>query len=231
MRISLPTLLPYLLLSLIVLAGSLAFGQSVFTCSSDDMGYHTCRVGPNDGIRMVRQRSDSACIAGQTYGMARDGVWVDRGCRADFEVFQNTGPNNGYYSREGTWNGRRDHDRDNDGDNHYHHHRDRDRDYNGAYNNSPYDNNGYYNGPYSNQGYVNSGQIQYLGRYHSGKSTCSSQPGQGQTFCQSGGPFRDAELLKENGANPCVRGRNWNVDPQNGLWIADGCSGEFKIEK
>jgi Zn-finger nucleic acid-binding protein len=210
-----------------VLMGSLAFAQNaMFTCSSDDMGYHTCRVGPNSGIQFVRQRSDSACVSGRTYGIARDGVWVDRGCRADFQVTQNGYYNNGQYSRQGAWRDR-DGDGDYDADDQYHeHHRHhRDRDY-GAYNN-PYNNS-----PYAQGGYVNSGQpIQYLGRYHGDKSTCSTQPGQGQTFCQTGGPFRDAYLTKENGQNPCIRGRNWNVDPNLGLWTADGCSGEFKIEK
>ena len=234
MRILNRSLLPCLVLGIMVLLGSVAFAQNVFTCSSNDMGYHTCRVGPNNGIQFVRQRSDSACVPGRTYGIARDGVWVDNGCRADFEVVQNGYYDNGRYSRQGTWN-----DRDNDGDaddqyRHDRHHRYRDYNgqYSGTYNTSPYYNGTYNNGPYNQGGYVSSGQpIQYLGKYDDGKSTCSSQPGQGQTFCQSGGPFRDAYLIKQNGQNPCIRGRNWDVDPNHGLWIADGCSGQFKIEK
>jgi hypothetical protein len=35
---------------------------------------------------LVRQRSGSPCIEGRTWGRDRSGVWVDRGCRADFEV-------------------------------------------------------------------------------------------------------------------------------------------------
>jgi Protein of unknown function (DUF3011) len=239
MRISPRSLLPQVVIAAVVLFGSLAFSQSVFTCSSDDMGLHTCRVGPNQGIQFLRQRSDSACVAGRTYGINRDGVWVNNGCRADFQVMQN-GYNNGQYSQQGAWNGHRDRDNDHDADDQYRHHHDRDYNdgqyntgtyNNGSYNNGQYNgNNPYYNGQY-NRGNVNSGQIQYLGRYDDGKSTCESQPGQGQTFCQSGGPFRDAYLVKQNGQNPCVRGRNWDVDPNHGLWIADGCSGQFKIEK
>jgi len=221
MRISSRSLLP--LLAAFVLMGASAFGQSVFTCSSDDMGQHACRVGPNQGIRFLRQRSQSACIEGQSYGIARDGVWVTNGCRADFQVLQNGNYNDGQYNRQGTWNDRREHDYDDDRQ--YpqarrHHHDDDDNV------------NGQYNGAYNRGGYVSSGQpIQYLGRYDDGKSTCSSQPGTGPIFCQSGGPFRDAYIVKQNGQNECVRGQNWDVGPNHGLWIADGCSGQWKIQK
>jgi hypothetical protein len=59
---------------------------STVTCSSDDMHRNYCRVGRNNGIRLVRQRSDARCELNRTYGFDRDRIWVDRGCRADFEV-------------------------------------------------------------------------------------------------------------------------------------------------
>jgi hypothetical protein len=92
----------------------LAWSQSVVTCSSDDMHLHTCNIGPNRGVRMVRQRSGSACIQGRTYGVRGEQIWVDRGCRADFEVL--AGGRGGYHDHDHD----RDHDRDRD-------HYDRDR--------------------------------------------------------------------------------------------------------
>jgi hypothetical protein len=47
-----------------------------------------CSVGPSRSIRLVRKRSDAACDMGRTYGFDRGGIWVDRGCRADFEVLK-----------------------------------------------------------------------------------------------------------------------------------------------
>jgi len=76
----------WIALLVVVMSAPLAFSQSVVTCSSDDMGYHTCAIGPNRGIRMVRQRSGSACVQGQTFGVRGESIWVNRGCRADFEV-------------------------------------------------------------------------------------------------------------------------------------------------
>ncbi|HET6219335.1 MAG TPA: DUF3011 domain-containing protein [Acidobacteriaceae bacterium] len=54
------------------------------TCASDDGKRHLCRVDTSRGVQMTNQRSGSPCIQGQTWGYSRSGIWVDRGCRADF---------------------------------------------------------------------------------------------------------------------------------------------------
>jgi hypothetical protein len=54
------------------------------TCASDDGKRHLCQVTTQYGVRMVNQRSGSPCIQNQTWGYNRNGIWVDRGCRADF---------------------------------------------------------------------------------------------------------------------------------------------------
>ena len=56
------------------------------TCSSDDMGRHTCEVDARGGAQLVRQISGSPCIFGRTWGYDSRGIWVDRGCRAEFQV-------------------------------------------------------------------------------------------------------------------------------------------------
>jgi hypothetical protein len=61
-------------------------GVQVVSCSSDDMRRNVCRVNTGGGVRLVRQRSDADCIYGRTWGYDRRSIWVDRGCRADFEV-------------------------------------------------------------------------------------------------------------------------------------------------
>ncbi len=58
-------------------------GRNV-TCASDDMKRHLCRVDTSRGVQMINQRSGSPCIQGQTWGYSQQGIWVDRGCRADF---------------------------------------------------------------------------------------------------------------------------------------------------
>ena len=39
------------------------------------------------GVQLIRTLSDSACVQGRTWGWDRSGVWVDRGCRAEFSVY------------------------------------------------------------------------------------------------------------------------------------------------
>jgi len=56
------------------------------SCSSDDMRWHTCQADTSSGVRLLRQRSDADCIYGSTWGYDDRGIWVDRGCRADFET-------------------------------------------------------------------------------------------------------------------------------------------------
>jgi hypothetical protein len=70
------------------------------TCASDDLRRHYCRIDTQGRVRLVNQRSGSACTQGQTWGYDNSGIWVDRGCRADFVVGRGgypPPPGNGYY--------------------------------------------------------------------------------------------------------------------------------------
>lgn len=59
--------------------------QTVY-CESGDMRRHWCSEGIGRRVTLLRQRSDVRCVEGRTWGVDRSGIWVDRGCRADFEV-------------------------------------------------------------------------------------------------------------------------------------------------
>jgi hypothetical protein len=58
----------------------------VIYCASDDMRQHSCPADTRRGVRLIRQRSDADCIFERTWGYSRNEIWVDRGCRADFQV-------------------------------------------------------------------------------------------------------------------------------------------------
>jgi hypothetical protein len=67
-------------------------------CESNKNRTQQC---PLDGrARLVRQISGSPCIEGETWGQARNGVWVTRGCRAEF-IAERGRPSHG----GGHWNG------------------------------------------------------------------------------------------------------------------------------
>jgi hypothetical protein len=65
------------------------------TCSSNDGRHEVCEADTRGGVRMIRQLSGSACEQGRTWGYDRRGIWVDRGCRAEFEVRNGGRPDRG----------------------------------------------------------------------------------------------------------------------------------------
>jgi Protein of unknown function (DUF3011) len=44
------------------------------------------RTSTRGGVRLVKQLSREACVEGVSWGFDRDGIWVDKGCRAEFAV-------------------------------------------------------------------------------------------------------------------------------------------------
>lgn len=77
-----------LCIALLLACAGVALAQDTIRCESNDGHRRYCDVGPNREIRFARQASESRCNPGSTYGIERNRVWVDRGCRADFQVFR-----------------------------------------------------------------------------------------------------------------------------------------------
>ncbi len=61
-------------------------GSRIVYCASNDLGFNDCRVNTDFGVQILRQRSEAPCIYGRTWGYDERGIWVDRGCRADFQL-------------------------------------------------------------------------------------------------------------------------------------------------
>jgi Protein of unknown function (DUF3011) len=60
--------------------------NSRITCASDNGQRVNCNANTQGGVRLVRQISGSPCQEGSTWGYDSRGIWVDRGCRAEFEI-------------------------------------------------------------------------------------------------------------------------------------------------
>lgn len=57
-------------------------------CASGQYRYNQCYVGGLIlAVRVNRQLSSARCLEGRTFGHYYDQVWVDRGCRAIFDVY------------------------------------------------------------------------------------------------------------------------------------------------
>jgi hypothetical protein len=62
------------------------YGGQVISCSSDDMHKHFCPADTSRGVQLVKQNSDSSCKQGHGWGYDSRGIWVNHGCRADFQL-------------------------------------------------------------------------------------------------------------------------------------------------
>ena len=64
------------------------YGQGrTLRCESQDNRMRRCSTTVDRSVQLQRRLSDSPCIQGSTWGWDRNGIWVDRGCRADFLVY------------------------------------------------------------------------------------------------------------------------------------------------
>ena len=61
-------------------------GGMTVTCSSDNGHRQYCEADVRGDVRLVRQFSRAACRQGETWGFDSRGIWVDRGCGADFQI-------------------------------------------------------------------------------------------------------------------------------------------------
>ncbi len=73
-------------LGLLAFANLPARAQTVITCSSENGRRNYCSADTRGGVTLSRQRSGSSCREGYSWGYDARGIWVDRGCRADFLI-------------------------------------------------------------------------------------------------------------------------------------------------
>jgi hypothetical protein len=57
------------------------------SCDSKNNKYRFCAVQIPSHAQLVHQRSRSACRFNKSWGYDRRGVWVKKGCRADFAIY------------------------------------------------------------------------------------------------------------------------------------------------
>ncbi|HUR80451.1 MAG TPA: DUF3011 domain-containing protein [Thermoanaerobaculia bacterium] len=55
-------------------------------CESIDGRRNHCAVSTMNGVRLLRQTSDSNCVFNSTWGVDGNGIWVTNGCRGEFAL-------------------------------------------------------------------------------------------------------------------------------------------------
>jgi hypothetical protein len=73
-------------LAITILATTQLAAAATLTCASNGGGEQFCAADTGGGVVLARQLSRAACIDGETWGYDHRGVWVDSGCRAEFEL-------------------------------------------------------------------------------------------------------------------------------------------------
>lgn len=64
-------------------------------CESRDGRFRSCRADTRGGVRLVRQLSDTPCREGRTWGSRNNEIWVDNGCRGEFQLRYGSGQSSG----------------------------------------------------------------------------------------------------------------------------------------
>lgn len=78
-------LAPWICLALV--AGPLpAQANRTIRCDSVNMGYRYCSADTDNRVTLTRQISSTECRENRNWGYDRRGVWVNRGCGAEFSV-------------------------------------------------------------------------------------------------------------------------------------------------
>jgi len=197
------SLSPLLFCLAVVTMCTQGFAQYALTCASEDGHRHYCPADTRSGVSMQRQRSKSACTQGATWGFDQNGIWVDRGCRADFLVNNPSSVRN--------YEGDREHDKDHDGD------RDRDRDGHDR------DGDRYRDGHYRDEDRYRDDRRR---SDETMQLTCSSEDGE-RHYCESDIQGR-ATMTRQRSGSPCREGYSWGYD-RRGVWVDHGCRADFQL--
>jgi hypothetical protein len=223
-----------LIVATLSVAGLLLFAASAaqastITCESTNNEYRSCPADTSGGVRLSQQLSTKGCWENDTWGFDRNKIWVDRGCRAQFQV----GAHGTSAAGKGdalaaaavigiaaaviiASNQHDDHHNKNHNNNSYNNNYD--NRYDGRYDSRYDDNNrNYDNNRYGYNGYGGDPRRTFSCESRNDRRNYCSFPGRGHV-----------EIYKQRSSKPCRHGHSWGVEG-NSVWVADGCRAEFAV--
>ena len=68
--------------------------RGTIRCESRNNNRNFCRVDTENSVTLRHQLSNAPCTRNRTWGFDRNGIWVDRGCRADFDFGRSSNNSN-----------------------------------------------------------------------------------------------------------------------------------------
>lgn len=84
----------YSLLGAALVCVSSSASARTIECASRNYEYEFCRTDTRGGVRLMKQISEANCREGRSWGYDRNGIWVDEGCEARFQVGSKSNNNN-----------------------------------------------------------------------------------------------------------------------------------------
>jgi len=94
MNFSMRAAMALTVVALVVPAAPLAWAaRGTIRCESRNYNRNFCRVDTENNVSLRRQLSSSPCQRNRTWGFDSNGIWVDRGCSADFDFGRNSSNN------------------------------------------------------------------------------------------------------------------------------------------
>jgi len=216
----------YFLLVLLFPAGRTAFSQNIY-CASDDGRRNFCKADTDQGVTLIKQRSDAACTQGYSWDYDHRGIWVDHGCRAEFALQPPAGRNDQIITCSSEDGGR--------------HYCDVDtrrgillvRQRSG----SPCTEGSTWG--YDKRGiWVDRGcrgDFAIEGRDHGPDEhggpdtiTCSSEDGR-RNYCTAD-TRGEVQMVRQRSGSPCTEGSTWGYD-KRGIWVDRGCRADFVVQR
>jgi hypothetical protein len=215
--------------------GNYGPGGQTITCSSDDGKRNYCNIDTRRGVQLTRQISGSPCIQNDTWGYDNRGLWVDRGCRAEFSA----GSYGGGQWQQGQQGQTITCSSDDGKRNYCNIDTRRGVQLTRQISGSPciqndtwgYDNRGLWvdrgcRAEFSAGGYGG-------GTWQRGPQpqiiTCSSDDGE-RNYCATNGLNPNSAVLsRQISGSECRRNYSWGVDRRRGLWVDHGCRAEFQL--
>ncbi|HEY0141198.1 MAG TPA: DUF3011 domain-containing protein [Thermoanaerobaculia bacterium] len=201
-------------------------------CESINNGRQTCRVDARDRIVLVNQQlSDNPCVVGRSWGVSRDRdeIWVDNGCRAEFQVGGSTVAS-GAFGRAVVCESQNNARTRCPVDTSYGVQLARQISQNECVRGDDwgFDENGIWVDHGCRAEFVLGGEERYTPRTTSlgARVTCESQ-NEAMNRCPAD-TYYGVTLARQISNSTCIRGQTWGYDA-NGIWVTRGCRAEFVL--
>lgn len=223
-------LLAALSLGGLLLLSTAAADAATVTCESKDGAYKACPVNTSQGVTLSRQLSSQGCWQDDTWGYDRNQIWVNHGCRAEFQVGKQSSSSAdagdalaavavvGLAAAAVVASNQHDdhHDKHNNSYKHYD---------DGYYDNDYYDNRyreydrgrNYYDSRYGYNGYRGDPRRTFTCESRNNRTSYCNVPKHGHV-----------EVYRQLSSSRCTYGQSWGVRGDR-VWVENGCRAEFAV--